>query len=84
MLLEAVEDQLRAAYNNPPVPRRGYPIEHVLPQKWEDNWPVEGLEAQLERGGHVHRFGNLTLLTENLNSAVSNGAWHVKRQKLLK
>lgn len=84
MLLEAVEDHLRAAYKYPPVPRRGYPIEHVLPQKWEDNWPVEGLEAQLERGAHVHRLGNLTLLTESLNSGLSNGSWNKKRQKLAK
>ena len=84
MLLEAVEDRLRAAYKAPPVPRRGYPIEHVLPQKWETNWPVEGLQAQIDRGAHLHRLGNLTLLTESLNSSVSNGAWHVKREKLAK
>lgn len=84
MLLEAVEDHLRAAYKYPPVPRRGYPIEHVLPQQWEDNWPVESLEAQLNRGAHVHRLGNLTLLTETLNSAVSNSAWSIKREKLSK
>ncbi len=84
MLLEAVEDHLRAAYKYPPVPRRGYPIEHVLPQKWETHWPVEGLEAQLDRGAHVHRLGNLTLLTEGLNSAVSNSAWSTKRAKVAK
>jgi alkylated DNA nucleotide flippase Atl1 len=84
MLLEAVEDQLRSTYKYPPVPRRGYPIEHVLPQKWEQHWPVEGLEAELDRGAHVHRLGNLTLLTESLNSAISNGPWPSKRAKLAK
>lgn len=84
MLLEAIEDHLRAAYKYPPVPRRGYPIEHILPQKWETNWPVEGLEAQLYRGAHVHRLGNLTLLTESLNSAVSDGPWGAKREKVAK
>ncbi len=72
------------AYKYPPVPRRGYPIEHVLPQKWETHWSVEGLQAQLDRGAHVHRLGNLTLLTEGLNSAVSNSAWSAKREKLAK
>ena len=43
MMLEAVEDHLRASYDYPPVPRRGYHIEHVLPQKWETHWSVEGL-----------------------------------------
>ena len=84
MLLEAVEDSLRTAYKYPPVPRRGYPIEHVLPQKWEQHWPVEELEDQLNRGAHVHRLGNLTLLTESLNSSVSNGPWSLKRDKVAK
>ncbi|MGH2702350.1 MAG: GmrSD restriction endonuclease domain-containing protein [Actinomycetota bacterium] len=82
MFLEAVEDRLRSKYNYPPVPRRGYPIEHVLPQKWEEHWPAEGLEKQLDRAAHVHRLGNLTLLTEGLNSAVSNGSWTSKREKV--
>jgi alkylated DNA nucleotide flippase Atl1 len=84
MLLEAVEDSLRGAYGYPPVPRRGYPIEHVLPQKWETNWSVDSLEAQLERAAHVHRLGNLTLLTKSMNAAVSNGPWSAKREKLAK
>ncbi len=84
MLLEAVEDFLRTAYEYPPVPRRGYPIEHVLPQKWEQHWPVEELEDQLNRGAHVHRLGNLTLLTKSLNSSVSNGPWALKRDKVAK
>nr|WP_272955948.1 DUF262 domain-containing protein [Actinopolymorpha rutila] len=82
MLLEAVEDRLRDVYKYPPVPRRGYPIEHVLPQKWETNWQVEGLEAQINRGAHVHRLGNLTLVTDGLNVAISNSAWTLKREKL--
>lgn len=84
VMLEAVEDQLRGKYGYPPVPRRGYHIEHVLPQKWETHWSVDGLEAELERGAHVHRLGNLTLLTRGLNSAVSNGAWEVKRAQMAK
>ena len=84
MMLEAVEDSLRTAYKYPPVPRRGYPIEHVLPQNWVQHWPVEDLEAQLDRGAHVHRLGNLTLLTESLNGSVSNGPWDLKRDKVAK
>ncbi|GAA3644060.1 GmrSD restriction endonuclease domain-containing protein [Microlunatus ginsengisoli] len=82
LFLEAVENEYRHGTNQPQVPRRGYPIEHVLPQKWQDNWPVEGLDAEIDRGAHVHRLGNLTLLTSSLNSKVSNSAWTVKREKL--
>ena len=82
LFLEAVENEFRRGTNQPQVPRRGYPIEHVLPQKWQDNWPVDGLEAEIERGAHVHRLGNLTLLTSSLNSKVSNSAWSRKRDAL--
>lgn len=82
VFLEAIENHFRKTTNQPQVPRRGYPIEHILPQKWQDNWAVGGLEAELERAAHVHRLGNLTLLTSSLNSKVSNSAWDVKREKL--
>jgi alkylated DNA nucleotide flippase Atl1 len=82
MLLEAVEDAYRAGTNQPQVPRRGYPIEHVLPQKWTDNWPVGDEAAEEARAEHVHRLGNLTLLTTSLNSKVSNGPWATKRGAL--
>ena len=54
-------------------------VEHVLPQKWRTTAPIpyppppstdtEG--AQRDR--LLHSFGNLTLMTKSLNSAVSNG-----------
>ncbi|MFT2816822.1 DUF262 domain-containing protein [Leifsonia sp. A12D58] len=80
MMLEAVENRFRMQTDQPQVPRRGFPIEHVLPQKWEANWPVDGLEAEQARATHVHRLGNLTLLTGPLNSKVSNGPWTAKRE----
>lgn len=82
MLLEAIEDAHRRGTNQPQVPRRGYPIEHILPQKWPKHWPVHGAEAEEARAEHVHRLGNLTLLTTSLNSKVSNGPWESKRQAL--
>ena len=75
MLLEAIEDAHRRGTNQPQVPRRGYPIEHILPQKWVEHWPVHDTEAEEFRAEHLHRLGNLTLLTKSLNSKVSNGPW---------
>lgn len=63
LYLEAIEDHLRGQHKYPQVARVGYPIEHVLPQKWQTHWNVVGLEAELARAEHVHRLGNLTLLT---------------------
>jgi alkylated DNA nucleotide flippase Atl1 len=82
MLLEAIEDAHRLGTNQPQVPRRGYPIEHILPQAWPGHWPVDGREAEEIRAEHVHRLGNLTLLTTSLNSKVSNGPWPTKRKAL--
>ncbi|MDQ3092516.1 MAG: DUF262 domain-containing protein [Actinomycetota bacterium] len=82
MLLEAIEDAFRRGTNQPQVPRRGYPIEHILPQKWAEHWPVHDTETEEFRAEHVHRLGNLTLLTKSLNSKVSNGPWATKRQAL--
>jgi hypothetical protein len=91
MFLEAAEDYLRGFAGDRPsltgarVYREGYPIEHLLPQKWVNHWPVDDVAAEVDRNAHVHRFGNLTLLTASLNSSVSNGPWlgaNGKRAKL--
>ncbi|QJW35486.1 GmrSD restriction endonuclease domain-containing protein [Cellulosimicrobium protaetiae] len=75
MFLEAAENQLRGEYDAQQVPRGAYPIEHLLPQSWERKWPVDNLQDEIARNAHVHRLGNLTLLTGKLNSSASNAAW---------
>jgi Protein of unknown function DUF262/Protein of unknown function (DUF1524) len=75
VLLEAAEDHLRGYTSPTPlaggrIARGVYHIEHLMPQKWETHWPVEGLAAELDRRDHIHRLGNLTLLTRPLNSQV--------------
>lgn len=81
--LEAIENAYRAETRQPQVERAAFPIEHILPQKWQENWPVDSPEAEQERQIRVHRLGNLTLLTGALNSKVSNGPWEDKRRALL-
>ncbi|WP_344145792.1 GmrSD restriction endonuclease domain-containing protein [Nocardioides koreensis] len=87
MLLEAVEDALRGYAGPTPsrtgmrVPRLGFPIEHLLPQKWQSHWPVPDLAGEVDRDAHVHRLGNLTLITSSLNSTVSNGPWDGEKGK---
>ena len=78
--LEAVEDHMRGYASNSPraerrISRYKMTIEHLLPRTWRTNWPVADLAAEVERDAHVHRIGNLTLLTGYLNSSVSNAAW---------
>ena len=83
MFLEAIEDQYRSETGQPQIERKGYPIEHLLPRSWKDNWPVTLPEEVEARQARVNRLGNLTLLTQSLNSKVSNGPWLKKRSALL-
>lgn len=52
-------------------------VEHVMPQSWrtEASYHADGMD-DVQRGARdlmIHEFGNLTLLTQPLNSSVSNG-----------
>ena len=104
LLLEACELELRLASKGyvevgdqaAPEIAVSLTVEHILPQKWRDTWPVsqssgeaeisddehEILEA--ERDAHVHRLGNLTLVTQKLNSHNSNSPWAQKQDALKK
>jgi hypothetical protein len=82
MILEALEDHRRGLTNQPKnatgeqrVVRGKLTLEHVLPQTWETNWPLLNDETEQSRRSMVHVLGNMTLLTQKLNSKVSNGAW---------
>lgn len=87
MVLEAVEDHRRGWSEGKPgmggerVARGSYHIEHVMPQSWQKAWPL-GDYPDLERDEIVHNLGNLTLLTNSLNSSVSHSAWSKKREAL--
>ncbi len=72
---------------------KGLTIEHILPVKWQEHWPlpadVQGdpqakLEFSQRRDRLKHTLGNLTLVTSSLNPALSNSAWSAKKPELLK
>lgn len=81
MVLEAIEDMLRgpkAEEQN--CPRGKLTIEHVMPQGWREHWhlpssaePVEIVAAR--RDVIVQTIGNLTLVNNILNPALSNRPW---------
>jgi len=86
MILEGIEDALRSPKSEEGhVPRIALTIEHIMPQAWRDHWPLHGgysEEAVGERDRLVQTIGNLTLVNERLNPALSNAAWASKRQGL--
>ena len=63
-------------------------VEHVIPRSWQEHWPVEASDPNerivrdQEREDHVHRIGNLTLVSNRLNPAMGHNPWKDKREQL--
>lgn len=66
-------------------------VEHVLPQGWDAAWPFSdgscsshdaGTTEALNRNRTLDSLGNLTLVTGELNSSLSNTEFSTKRDKL--
>ena len=90
LILEGVEAELRL---DPFAEQKEVPsdltIEHVMPQSWEQNWPLpasmneeETILFTQERKEIIHTIGNLTLVNRRLNPKLSNAAWTNKRKTL--
>ncbi|MFZ5490964.1 MAG: DUF262 domain-containing protein [Pseudomonadota bacterium] len=90
-LFEAIEKAKRSALSEEIEIRSELTVEHIMPQKWQQHWPVprfdhlaEGevdldqLVHETERAQAINKLGNLTLLTHALNVTVSNGPFSVK------
>lgn len=82
MILRAIEAAIRPAKAEDVIIQGKLTVEHIMPQKWEKSWPLPADDAAESSGELrevlIHDFGNLTLLTQALNSAVSNGPAGVK------
>jgi hypothetical protein len=98
MILEALELASYHGKTEKVEVERKLTIEHLMPVSWEKHWPIvmdnpadseypDLVESQLapdRRNEAIHRIGNLTLLTRELNPSVSNGPWLKKRDEILK
>ncbi len=93
MALAAVEASLYTSKTDVPALADGLSLEHLLPQEWEANWPVTDVtgtmlegdaleQASAERSTCLNRLGNLTIVTQPLNAALSNSPWLKKRAEL--
>lgn len=85
-LLEALEMADRSdkqEWQNLPM---ALSVEHVLPQKWSpENWPLENAtdETVANRQSLLHSIGNLTLVTPQFNSSLSNAPFKIKRKEIV-
>ena len=58
-----------------------------MPQQWTQHWPLpfedrDSSELKEQRDNAVRELGNLTLVTQKLNSNLSNGPWEEKKKAL--
>lgn len=91
MVMEGIEETLRTTKSEASGCPSGLTIEHIMPRRWRGVWPdpepgnepdeMENPEDKRDR--LLHSLGNLTLVNQPLNSALSNGPWENKRQALL-
>lgn len=89
MVLRTVENAWRAGLSEAPVPPDAdLQIEHILPQSWQEHWPVptepqdDHALREEQREAAVHRLGNLTLVSVPMNPTLSNSPWTSKRDTL--
>ena len=86
MIFEAIEDKRRGfdltrggRLSESSVARGVTTLEHIMPQEWATHWPGDEVDSTgMSRDVLVHTLGNLTLVTQALNSKVSNLAWSRK------
>ena len=94
MVLFAIERYMEEQKKESRILNKNLTIEHVLPQSWENSpdWQIaenernfiqiKDMSERENRNILLHTFGNLTLLTQKLNSEVSNGSYSAKRKAI--
>ncbi len=86
LVLEGIEDRMRSPKAEQKDVPKNLTIEHLMPQSWEHQWPLpdgsDETTAHKKRNELVHSIGNLTLVTQRLNSSASNAPWELKREEL--
>lgn len=90
VILEALDKaQLTSKQEEVPIDYTKATIEHLMPQGWQENYPLvpgdlEERDAIAKRENLIHTIGNLTFLTQPLNSSVSNGPFKEKAPEITK
>ena len=92
-ILYLLESKLRESQQCETIlhPFEKYTLEHIMPQEWDENWPVPESLNEIEKFEFVNRrkckvqsLGNLAIISQGLNSKVSNEKWRNKLSKGLK
>jgi uncharacterized protein with ParB-like and HNH nuclease domain len=97
-ILKKIEQAKRCKKSEEVEIRSALSIEHILPVSWYDYWSLadgrkakpsldrwltgEVDEAADIRDKKLHTIGNLTLLTQPLNSSIKNAEWEIKKTEI--
>lgn len=107
LILKMIDDQLRTNKSERVVVPQ-ISVEHIMPQVWAENYPLDGevipkemsrhwfssddpekcnrweqiREGVMRRNHVIHTFGNLTIVTQPLNLAMTNAPFSQKRHEL--
>lgn len=58
-----------------------YSLEHLMPKKWENHWgKLSNQEDRIKRNRKLLTLGNLTIISQALNSTIRDANWTVKRK----
>lgn len=57
-----------------------YSLEHIMPKKWRNHWEQPADNALIvERGRKLLTLGNLTIITQALNTSIRDADWQTKK-----
>ena len=57
-----------------------YSLEHLMPKKWENHWHNSlNNEEKMNRNRKLLTLGNLTIITQSLNSTIRDANWENKK-----
>lgn len=76
-MLLRIENHLRAKHGQPALDAGDVTLEHILPQSPDKHWDMKSSNPEVKT--LIGRIGNLTLLTQPMNSKVSNLAFDKKK-----
>lgn len=58
-----------------------YSLEHLMPKKWTNNWGSLPTQDQIiNRNRKLLTLGNLTIITQSLNSSIRDSDWKTKKE----
>ena len=60
-----------------------YSLEHVMPKKWQNRWAKLNTKQEIDnRNEKLQTLGNLTIITQPLNSSMRDADWKTKQKEL--